>query len=81
MRKYLSLLFVAMSLILLCACSSEGGSKAGKNINLNEYVKVSFSGYDQAGNAEVYFDKEAFMLDNIDNVFYKKESEQVYKEL
>ncbi|RKM57370.1 hypothetical protein D6853_04985 [Butyrivibrio sp. X503] len=81
MKKSISIVIMTISLFLLYACSPENNSKSGETINLNDYVKVSFSGFNQAGIADVYFDKESFMLDNIDNVSYKKESEQVYKEL
>lgn len=50
-------------------------------INLNKYVSVNFEGYNLAGYGSVKFDKEKFLLDHIDNIFFNEENHQVYREL
>lgn len=50
-------------------------------INLNNYISVRFSGNDLAGYASVSFDKEKFLLDNINNISFNKDNLQVYREL
>lgn len=50
-------------------------------INLNNYISVSFSGYNLAGHASVRFDEEKFLLDNINDISYNEDNLQVYREL
>jgi len=50
-------------------------------INLNDYVSVRFDGKNLAGYAYVSFDREKFLLDNINNISFNQDNLQVYKEL
>ena len=50
-------------------------------INLNKYVSVDFEGYNLAGRGSVKFDKEKFLLDHIENIFFNEDNHQVYREL
>ena len=52
-----------------------------EKINLNNYISVRFSGKNLAGYASVSFDKEKFLLDNINNISFNKDNLQVYREL
>lgn len=50
-------------------------------IDLSNYITVTFEGKDMAGYATVTFDKERFLLDNINKVSFKEENMQVYNDL
>ena len=50
-------------------------------INLNDYVSVSFYGNNSNGYASVSFNKEKFLIDNIDNISFNKDNLRVYQEL
>ena len=56
MKKYLLLLLAAGTLLLLAGCQ--------KTINLNDYLSVSFSGYDTDGKAAFVIDEEKMLMDN-----------------
>ena len=72
-------LFAIVVFVLLLLLS---GCEKNKPINLNEYISVTFKGYNGAGNAYVAFDKESFYLDYYDAIRFKDSSAQsVYYEL
>ena len=57
MKKQLLLtLFLGATLLLLAGCK--------KTINLNDYLSVSFDGYDTVGTASFRIDEEKMLLDN-----------------
>ena len=50
-------------------------------IDLNKYISVSFSGYNLAGNVNVSFDRESYLLDAANNVEFKQENLSTYRDL
>ena len=60
---------------------NESSVSGSSQINLNNYISVKFEGNNLAGYASVKFDKEKFLLDNINNITFNKQNEQVYREL
>lgn len=93
MKKTLTIVLILMFILFTSACSSEENNRTSEGnpsssveeksakINLNDYVKVSFSGKNLAGYGSVSFDKESFLLDNIDNITFNKKNEQVFREI
>ena len=51
------------------------------NIDLANYVLVTFEGNNMAGYGSAKIDKEKFMLDHIGNISFNQENVQVYREL
>ena len=84
MKKVVTIFVILITMLFASACSSEEikpNDEEAKEINLNKYVEVTFNGNNLAGYGSVSFDKEQFLLDNIDNISFNKENEQVYKEI
>lgn len=49
-------------------------------INLNNYIKIRYEGYDGAGRSYAYFDKEQFFLDNINKIKYNSDNFRAFQE-
>lgn len=77
MKKATAILLAGILILSLCAC----GAGRGKTVDLSNYVNVTFSGKDLGGRASVSFDKEQFLLDNVNNISFNQKNLKVYREL
>lgn len=70
-QKYKKIAIVGAAVIVLVVVVILMVANKKTVVNLNDYVTVTFSGYDSIGTAEYEFDRDAFLFD-YENVIMKK---------
>ncbi len=80
MKRLISLLFVCIAIVCIFTSCNENEFNVTM-IDFNDYVKISFIGYNGEGSLQGELDKEQFLLDNINNVFWNPETYHVYVDI
>ena len=80
MKRLISLLLVCIAIVCIFTSCNKNELNVTM-IDFNDYVKVSFIGYNGEGSLQGELDKEQFLLDNINNVFWNPETYQVYVDM
>ena len=63
-----------IGLVLLCIVFAVGSTMIKPTIDMNQYVTVSFEGYNTVGHAMIHFDNERFFEDNQERIQDNKSS-------